>query len=272
MDTWKVYCYTGENNKKYVGITARTLYDRAGKNGINYIKDNYKFGNAIQKYGFNFFTVEILENNLSFNQACEKEKYYINLYDSFNNGYNSTLGGDGHKISNYDWIIQLWNEGKSIQDIHEITGYGERAIQNALNLISTGTERIKRQAGKYLQKPVYQYTVDGQFVAEYTSIAEAARILNINSQNITGVIHGRRPLAGGYQWSNIKVEQLTPVQKKQGNHKELYQYDLEKQLITVFPSVAEASRQLNYQKEYLSKQARIQGKAYGYIWSYTPFS
>lgn len=113
MDTWKVYCYTGENNKKYVGITARTLYDRAGKNGINYIKDNYKFGNAIQKYGFNFFTVEILEDNLSFDQACEKEKYYIDLYDSFKNGYNSTLGGDGQgrRKSAYGYIWKYEEEG-----------------------------------------------------------------------------------------------------------------------------------------------------------------
>jgi hypothetical protein len=32
----------------------------------------------------------------------EKEKYYIKLYDSYNNGYNMTLGGEGVKLLSLD--------------------------------------------------------------------------------------------------------------------------------------------------------------------------
>ena len=31
MNEWKVYCYTGKNGKKYIGITSFNLAQRAGK-------------------------------------------------------------------------------------------------------------------------------------------------------------------------------------------------------------------------------------------------
>jgi len=36
MGTWKVYCYTGQNDKKYIGITSRSLAERAGSEGYCY--------------------------------------------------------------------------------------------------------------------------------------------------------------------------------------------------------------------------------------------
>lgn len=39
----------------------------------------------------------MLEEGLTVNQSKVKEQFYINLFDSYNNGYNSTLGGDGNQ-------------------------------------------------------------------------------------------------------------------------------------------------------------------------------
>ena len=151
MNCWKVYCYTGENGKKYIGITSRSLYERAGKDGYCYTHNqNGKFSNAIKKYGFNFFTPEILEDNLSEEKAKELEQYYIEYYDSYNNGYNTTMGGDGNVKVDREYVVQLWNEGKGITEIKKITGYGDPGIQTALNLAGiSGIDRIKREAGKY---------------------------------------------------------------------------------------------------------------------------
>lgn len=56
-----------------------------------------KFYNALRKYG-DKFKWSIIEQDISSKTlAKEKEVYYINEYDSFTNGYNSTLGGDGGK-------------------------------------------------------------------------------------------------------------------------------------------------------------------------------
>ena len=51
-----------------------------------------------------------------------------------------------------------------------------------------------------LSKPVVQYTTDGVFMAEYSSIHEAGRITGIAYQNIYKVCRGKRKTAGGYLW------------------------------------------------------------------------
>ena len=61
---YKVYCYTGKNGKKYVGQTCQSIARRA-EGGHGYCKNNNSvFGQAIKKYGFDFFDVEILKDNL----------------------------------------------------------------------------------------------------------------------------------------------------------------------------------------------------------------
>lgn len=106
----KIYLYFNKRKfelegikKYYIGQTRFTLNERAGLNGIRYTKDNEpgkkvtsKFANAIRKWGWDSFEGEILEDNISSQEELNKlEMFYIEKYDSFNNGYNSTKGGDG---------------------------------------------------------------------------------------------------------------------------------------------------------------------------------
>lgn len=48
---------------------------------------------AIQKYGIYAFTYEILEE-CPLNKLNEREQYWINYYDTVNNGYNCSAGGE----------------------------------------------------------------------------------------------------------------------------------------------------------------------------------
>lgn len=91
----KVYCYTSPSGKKYIGITGKTLEQRAGRNGSEYVSCK-RFYNAIQKYGWDNFTKEILIDNLTYQEAFQKEKELIALYDTTNpeKGYNLSLGGE----------------------------------------------------------------------------------------------------------------------------------------------------------------------------------
>lgn len=54
---------------------------------------------AFRKYGLENFTFEIIEfiedENDYENISGNREKYWIEFYDSYNNGYNESLGGDG---------------------------------------------------------------------------------------------------------------------------------------------------------------------------------
>lgn len=267
--TWKVYCYTGENNKKYIGITGYSLFQRAGKDGANYIKDDFAFGRAIKKYGFNFFTSEILADNLTFEEACELEKHYIKLYDTYKNGYNSTLGGEGNIKYDKEQILNLWNENKSIKEIEQMVGCDKSTIQKILNSYNiSGMDRIKRQAGKYHLQEVYKYDLEGKYLESYISYSEAGRQNNIPHINIIKCIQGERQTAGGFQWSIIKKDNLPVYQRNLGNHKKIYQYDLNKKLVKEYESVAEAARITGFQKEYLAKTAKAQKKAYNFFWSY----
>lgn len=83
----------------YVGITSRTPENRWGKNGCNY-STSPKFYAAINKYGWNNFEHEILETGLSKEEACLREQYYIQKFNSLSpNGYNLTSGGEMTEMS-----------------------------------------------------------------------------------------------------------------------------------------------------------------------------
>ena len=40
----------------------------------------------------------------------EREKYWINYYNSYHNGYNATFGGEGSCIYDYNLIVKLYNK------------------------------------------------------------------------------------------------------------------------------------------------------------------
>lgn len=106
-----IYCYTNKiNGKKYIGQTTRTIKARAGKDGKYYLIDNnkeanYKFANAIRKYGWDNFidqTLEIVSTSTKQELISELNKleiFYISYYDSFYNGYNSDKGGNNKNCS-----------------------------------------------------------------------------------------------------------------------------------------------------------------------------
>ena len=100
---WKVYKHTSPSGKIYVGITSKNVLVRWA-NGKAYC-NNVHFYRAIQKYGWDNFTHEILFENLSKEEACQKEIELIAKYQSNNPefGYNLSAGGEysnyGHKQS-----------------------------------------------------------------------------------------------------------------------------------------------------------------------------
>ena len=86
------------NNKRYVGQT--TNYSRRRSEHLLKLREgkhpNIKLQNAWDKYGENKFVIEkITYENLTKEELDDMEKYYIQYYDSKNNGYNMTLGGTG---------------------------------------------------------------------------------------------------------------------------------------------------------------------------------
>jgi group I intron endonuclease len=97
--TYSVYKITNNvNGKSYIGFTGNTIFERfeQHKKDALKIRDNRKFYNAINKYGVDAWNIELLESVDSAEFAKQKEIELIEKFDTYNNGYNSTKGGDGN--------------------------------------------------------------------------------------------------------------------------------------------------------------------------------
>lgn len=103
----KIYLISNDiNDKVYVGQTTQTLskrfnghccYSKSDRSINMYIK------RAIHKYGKDHFKIKLLEE-VPIEELNNREKYWINFYNSYNSGYNLTLGGQD---SNYFKLHRL---------------------------------------------------------------------------------------------------------------------------------------------------------------------
>jgi group I intron endonuclease len=84
------------NGKMYIGQTIKSLKIRKRNHlwcALNE-RDNYCFYNAIRKYGSESFDWEIMAEGICLQETLnELEKHFICLYNTYHDGYNSTLGG-----------------------------------------------------------------------------------------------------------------------------------------------------------------------------------
>lgn len=81
------------NNKCYIGQTTDYVRRfREHKNMGSGFEENKVLYKAFKKYGIENFEFEVIEDKTP--DYNEREKYWIKYYDSYNNGYNETLGGD----------------------------------------------------------------------------------------------------------------------------------------------------------------------------------
>jgi len=93
----KIYKITNkENGSIYIGCTINSLEKRFGEHLSRCFTSEYKskLYNSMKKYGQENFTIELIEE-CDLNIIYETEKKYVEQYDSYNNGLNSTIGGEG---------------------------------------------------------------------------------------------------------------------------------------------------------------------------------
>lgn len=98
-----LYYHKSPANKYYVGITSKkSVIQRWHLDGSGY-RTQIKFWRAIQKYGWDNFEHVVVKTDLTEADAYAAEQFFIKLYDSKTNGYNSDDGGKGsigHSMSN----------------------------------------------------------------------------------------------------------------------------------------------------------------------------
>ena len=129
-----IYKITNDINQKvYIGQTSRSIEIRWKEHQRDIKRTNFEIRplyRAINKYGIEHFHIELIEET---EYPNEREKYWIEYYQSFKNGYNATLGGEGKMLYiDHDIIIATYNQTHSIKKTAKITHHEERTVSNIL--------------------------------------------------------------------------------------------------------------------------------------------
>jgi group I intron endonuclease len=156
-----IYKLTSPSNKVYIGqsinVKARHASYKAGGS-----KDQTKLYDAICKYGFENFQVEILFD-IDFVEGFisilnKMEKYYIEEFDSVNSGYNCRYGGGNSKHS--EESIARMRIAKSVTSDET----RKRMSIAASKRVYDAKSRAIR--GKSKMKPIIQYSKNMEFIKE----------------------------------------------------------------------------------------------------------
>ncbi|CUP74613.1 NUMOD3 domain-containing DNA-binding protein [Clostridium baratii] len=194
------------NGKCYVGQSTRTFnkrYDRKGK-GIERVynyhiarkNDNSYYNkhllNSIEKYGqTNFKVIEIYDIAFSKTELDIKESTYIQLFNSYKNGYNETLGGQ------YNCIFYGENNGF----------YGKKHSEEAKSKMSESKKGCipwnkGKNVGNFKSKSVICLTTGLIF----GSAKEGAEYYDIPKTGVTANCRGVRKSAGKFEGKKLVWE------------------------------------------------------------------
>ena len=235
-------------------------------------KDDYAIHKSMRKYGVENFTFEIIEE-CDESLLDEREQYWIQYYNTYNYGYNLTVGGEGGGKYSHDEIKKLWDEGLGTLEISKITGASLQTISRTLrgDELFTNSECQSRNKGQ----PFSQYTAEGKWVATYLSYKELSRVMDINIEMVKRCLYDsdkddkRNISAGGFQWRYGDSKEDIPAINiyRTGYRRKVAQYDKDNNLIKIYSSISEATREtgINHICHCCSGQGKTAG---GYIWRY----
>lgn len=276
---WCVYIHTNKiNEKKYVGVTCRDPKIRwASGNGYRRPPKQgdaaSHFYHAIQKYGWDNFDHEIIQNGMNHSEAALLEKELIAKYDTTNpqKGYNVTAGGDGsigakHSQATREKLSNIMKErfkdpnNNPFKGKHHTEESKEKMRESHKGMYDGEknpfagkhhSEKTKETLSKIRSEPVNQYSLDGRFIQQYASGKEAAEVFEVTPTAINEAAKGKTRFSAGYIWK--KAKEAPPVgepidaaavlgnSKHTGCKKAVDQYDLEGHFIMHFSSLAEAA-------------------------------
>lgn len=187
-ELWKrsgIYCIVNtDNQKKYVG-SSKNIYQRLQKHRTYLRKnmhENKKLQNSWNKHGEDSFQYYVLEFCPE-EQLIEREQFHI---DTIKPWYNITLEVQRLKMS---------EESRAKMSKSRKEGF-ER-----------GTVVL------YQEKPIHQYTLEGNYIQSFKSIKEAAEKTSVTRSSINRFLEGKYRKGGNFLWSLTKEKSLPPYTK-----------------------------------------------------------
>lgn len=169
------------NNKVYIGITSKSMKKRLNT-GYDH---NVHFSRAIQKYGWERISTNILFDNLTEDEAKRIEIELIAKYNTTdpNVGYNVSIGGESHNGCSFNHSDET---KRKISEHHSRYWKGKKrsplSEQHKVKLITSRNIKVK-------------CVETGQV---FNSITEAKNCTG--ATHINQVLQGKFPRSGGFHW------------------------------------------------------------------------
>lgn len=196
MTQWVVYVHTLKfDGRKYIGQT-NDIHARWKPSAY---KTCTKFYRAIQEYGWENFTHEVLYDNLTLEEANQLEEQLIAQYDTINNGFNLDFGGLNH-LHSQETKQKMSDTRKGVPKSEE----HKKAIGKAL-------KKYKRTSEHNRNNQLAQHRKEVQCLETgiiYESLADAERKTGILRETISRNCRGKQKSASGYHWRFINAESV----------------------------------------------------------------
>ncbi len=197
-----------ENDKIYIGKTTKSIEERFTKH--LYASQYYhktKLYAAINKYGIDKFKIELLEE-CNDDELSHKEIFWISELDTFVNGYNMTLGGDGMDSSivdneNFKLAMKKYHDNKPKEE-YATYGFEGHTHSNETKTLQSKKRKSawENPNSKYhcrpditgKNNPMYGKTPKNAIKVviggvEYKSISHAVRELKISTNRVKELAH-----------------------------------------------------------------------------------
>ena len=280
------------NHKVYIGQSSNLTerYKKHLKN-VNDITHTEYFYKALRKYGIENFNYEIIEEFEFFDQELLNllECYYIDCFNSLvPNGYNMVPGGSngagltkGKKVLQYDLKGNFIAEYQSASQASAITNIchseicaccreeclrtknfqwkyadSNKIIQDISNLIPKSTEAI------------WQYDLEGNFIQEFSNFNEASKNIKVSKSSLCKCLKGQTNTCSGYKWSYAN-QPILKTGKQHRNGKKVGQYDKQGNLIKIYNSALEASKETGVSNANIGSVCKGKRKTAGnYYWKF----
>ena len=206
------------NNKVYIGKTIFSLAKRWKEHlhdSQSQRQEKRPLYNAISKYGAEHFWIELLEECLN-EDAENKEQYWINFYNSYYDGYNATLGGDGKQYLDYKKILKLYDTTNlTSTDIAKLCNCERTQVRNIIfqyrdieKAKQSFKERTKRKQIAFQGQKVYCLELNLYFdsmgeAGSYMFNLGKGTSLNAAKKAVRGACAGTTKTAYGYHWEKV---------------------------------------------------------------------
>lgn len=250
-----VYLTTNLINKKiYIGVHKTEDPDKFDGYigcGVNinipssYMKPTTPFQYAVKKYGVNNFLRKTLKVFELEKDAYDLEKEivtsdFILRKDTYNACKGGICCGQGRDLYQFDLNGVFIKKWKHITDASDFYNISDTAVVNSIfrNGSAAGyywsfEEKLNINERSNLHLPkCYKYNKDGKFIDEYSCMAEAAKLNNINLTEVQRSVKAEYLVKGFYYSLKLTDEFKPSFNIKINKNLILYIYDLNGNYIT----------------------------------------